>query len=203
MNAEHYLTINRTGEGLYREKGSKFLAFAYPVTSEDEIRDKVDGLKKKFHDARHHCYAWRLGPDKELFRANDDGEPNNSAGKPILGQILSRDLTNVLVVVVRYFGGTLLGVGGLIQAYKTAAGEALDNAAVVKKFVYQIYSITFEYTGMNTVMKILKDLDIEPSEQDFSLSCSLTARVKKSLTVRFLAAFEPFPDIGINYLNDE
>ena len=127
-----------------------------PAETEEEIKAQLETLKKDFHDARHHCFAWRLGADMELFRANDDGEPGNSAGKPILGQIQSRDLTNVLVVVVRYFGGTLLGVGGLINAYRTAASEALDHAGIMKKYVYQVYTIRFEYANMNIVMKILE-----------------------------------------------
>ncbi|HYW95669.1 MAG TPA: YigZ family protein, partial [Bacteroidales bacterium] len=144
MKADNYLTIKQRGEGLYKEKGSKFIGFALPVESEDHIKGELESIRKNFHDARHHCYAWRLGPDMELYRANDDGEPGNSAGKPILGQIESRKLTNVLVVVVRYFGGTLLGVGGLINAYRTAASEALDRSVIVKKYVYQGYAIRFE-----------------------------------------------------------
>ncbi len=203
MKTEFYLTLKDKGEGIYKAKGSKFLGFAYPVGSEEEIRERIAGLKKQFHDARHHCFAWRLGSTGDHFRAVDDGEPSNSAGQPILGQIRARDLTGVLVVVVRYFGGTLLGVGGLIQAYRAAASEALDNATVTRKYIYEVYRIRFEYAAMNTVMKILKELDAEQSDQDFGLRCSLKARVKSSAGEQFRAAFSPFPEITVDYLCDE
>lgn len=128
---DEYLTISKPSEGLFKDRGSKFLAFAYPVSSEDEIKEIQEHLRSEYHDARHHCYAYMLGKDKNVFRANDDGEPSSTAGKPILGQIKSYDLTNILIVVIRYFGGTKLGVSGLINAYKTAAEEALKNAKII------------------------------------------------------------------------
>ncbi len=177
---DEYLTLEKESTGIFRDKGSRFLAFAFPVSSEEEIKIKLEQLRKEYHDARHHCYAWRLGQDKILFRANDDGEPGNSAGKPILGQIQSFDLTNILIVVVRYFGGTLLGVGGLIQAYKTAAMEAVKNGEIIKASVYRYYRISFDYSSMNQVMKIIKDHDLLQSDQNFEQNCSLKLAVRKS-----------------------
>ena len=153
-----YYSIAGPAEGLYKEKGSKFLAFAYPVTSLDEIRERQEELRKQYYDARHHCYAYILGKDGEQWRANDDGEPNHSAGDPILGQIRSQELSDVLIVVIRYFGGTKLGVSGLIHAYKTAAAEALDNAEREEKILSTRCSFTFAYPDMNGVMKLVKDL---------------------------------------------
>ncbi len=203
MSVEYYHTIRKKGEGIYREKGSKFLGFAFPVDSEEEIRDRLESLKKNYHDARHHCYAWRIGAEMQQYRVNDDGEPSNSAGKPIFGQIQSRELTNVLVVVVRYFGGTLLGVGGLINAYRSAASEALEEAGIVKKYVRQLFRVNFDYKDTNVVMKILGNLHAEQSEQDFTQRCSLTAKVKKRDGEAFLAAFKPFPEINLQYLGEE
>src|SRR6478736_3309084 len=134
--SDSYLTISQTADELYKDKGSKFLAFAFPVKSESEIKKKLTSLKKEHPSASHHCYAWRLGADKAAFRANDDGEPSNTAGKPILMQIQAKDLTNVLIVVVRYFGGTLLGVGGLINAYKQAALNVLNKTTIIEQFIF-------------------------------------------------------------------
>jgi len=165
-----FLTIASESEGLYKDKGSKFLSFAYPVSSEDEVKEKIDFLRKKYFDARHHCYAYRLGANGERYRANDDGEPANSAGKPILGQLTAHGVTNVLVVVVRYFGGILLGVGGLVQAYKQAAADALSNAKIVTEMVTEKYRLTFDYTNMNRVLKVVKEMKLECSKQDFNSS---------------------------------
>src|SRR5690349_20736416 len=145
MDIFSYKTIESPSEGFYREKGSKFHSFAYPAWSEDEIRNHLDVLRKKYFDARHHCFAWMLGPDQRSFRAFDDGEPNHSAGDPILGQIRSRGLTNVLIVVVRYFGGVKLGVGGLISAYRSAAEDALNNAAIISIEITFDLDLSFEY----------------------------------------------------------
>jgi len=168
MPAEAYHTLHHAAEGSYKEKGSKFLAFAYPVESEAEIKEKIVLLKKKYFDARHHCFAWILGPEKKHFRAFDDGEPNHSAGDPILGQLRSKDLTNVLVVVVRYFGGVKLGVGGLISAYKAAAESALSHASIVEKEVTEIVDLNFDYLIVSDVMKVIKDLGLKVLKQDFS-----------------------------------
>ena len=174
-----YLSIEKTTEGLYKEKGSKFLAVAFPVSSREEISQCLAELRKKYHDARHHCYAWRLGADMEEYRVNDDGEPSGSAGLPIFGQIQSRDLSNVLVVVVRYFGGTLLGVGGLIRAYRAAASDALDRNPIVERKVFDRIRLDFQYEQMNAVMKMIKDHGLSFENQAFDLECSLTLKVWK------------------------
>ncbi|HET9488073.1 MAG TPA: YigZ family protein [Chryseosolibacter sp.] len=168
-----YKTIQKPSEGLYKEKGSKFLAFAYPAENESEIKERITALQKKYFDARHHCYAWMLGVEKK-FRAYDDGEPNHSAGDPILGQIRSKDLTNVLIVVVRYFGGVKLGVGGLVAAYKAAAEDALKNAAIVEKDVFETMTIKYPYTSTPEVMRFVKEYDAVIQEQTYGESCSLT-----------------------------
>lgn len=187
---DSFKTIKKQSQGIYKEKGSKFIGLAFPVANENEIKEILEKIKKQYHDARHHCYAWRLGYNQMNSRANDDGEPNNSAGKPILGQIDARSLSNVLVIVVRYFGGTLLGVGGLIQAYKTAAFEALENSVVVDHFIYRVYSLEFNYENMNTVMKVIKDMNLEAFDTNFELDCSLKVKLKRSQAGRFIHSFE-------------
>lgn len=174
-----YKTIQSKSEGLYKEKGSKFIAFAYPMSSEEAIKTEISELRKRYHDARHHCFAWRLGADLERYRVNDDGEPSGSAGKPIYGQIQSRELTDVLVVVIRYFGGTLLGVGGLINAYRSAASDALDQSGIVEMKVTSRLKLEFGYSQMNSVMKVIKDFQLEFEDQQFDLDCSLTLKVWK------------------------
>jgi len=173
-----YLTVSKYSEGLYKEKGSKFLAFAYPTDNEDQVKNFLDELKKKYYDARHHCYAFIIGIDGEYYRSNDDGEPNHSAGDPILGQIRSRELTNTLVVVVRYFGGTKLGVSGLINAYKTAAADAIDNSQIVEKLITKPIHIQFQYPELNDVMRIIKEYDLEISHQVMDLRCKMTLNVR-------------------------
>jgi uncharacterized YigZ family protein len=181
-----YHTIEKPAEGLYKEKGSKFLAFAYPVGSEEEIREKLGSLRKQHYDARHHCYAWVIGPDKKRYRAFDDGEPNHSAGDPILGQIRSKDLTNLLVVVVRYFGGTKLGVGGLISAYKTAAEDALNNAVLIEKEVFKEFRLHYPYSSTPEVMRMVKEFEINILHQDFSETCSMEGNVPLRLEKKFI-----------------
>ncbi len=173
-----FLTLKKESEGLYKEKGSKFLGFAFPVENEEDIKPVLDSLKKKYHDARHHCYAYMLGIDKLNFRTNDDGEPNHSAGDPILGQIRSHELTNVLIVVIRYFGGTKLGVGGLIKAYKTAASEAILNSEIIIAFVKKKLVIQFDYLSMNEVMKMIKEDELEIIDQSFDISCQISVEVR-------------------------
>ena len=177
--ADLYRTIQNPSEGLYKEKGSKFLAFAYPVSTVEEIKERINYLQKQYHDARHHCYAWRLGADMERYRVNDDGEPSGSAGNPIFGQIQSRELSDILVVVIRYFGGTLLGVGGLINAYRSATSNSFEQARIVELKVYNLITVQFEYPQMNSVMKVIKDLDLSFEDQEFDLNCSLTLKVWK------------------------
>ena len=176
-----YFTIQNPTEGLYKDKGSKFLAYAYSVANEEEIKERQEELRKKHYDARHHCYAWILGMDGENFRANDDGEPNHSAGDPILNQIRSFELSDVLVVVVRYFGGTKLGVSGLIQAYKEATREALQIAEKREVVLNTKLTFHFDYEAMNEIMRTVKDLGLEVIEQDFRQSCILHCLVRNSL----------------------
>jgi uncharacterized YigZ family protein len=168
-----FQSIKTTSEGFYKEKGSKFLAFAFPVRTEDDIKHRLDDLRKQYYDARHHCYAYILGNRSDKYRANDDGEPNHSAGDPILGQIRSKDLTNTLVVVVRYFGGTKLGVPGLIAAYKTAAKEALDAAEVIETTIKDEVLIDFAYEQTSDVMRLAKEFNLEIEGQTFQETCSL------------------------------
>jgi uncharacterized YigZ family protein len=172
-----YRTIQSAAAGIYKEKGSKFLAFAYPVFDEQQIKERLAVLRKQYFDARHHCYAWILSADKNKFRANDDGEPNHSAGDPILGQIRSKDLTNVLIVVVRYFGGVKLGVGGLISAYKAAAEDALKNAIVVEKEVKEFMTLTYPYASTTEVMRLVKDFELTIEEQSFVDTCTINVSV--------------------------
>ena len=176
-----FLTIAAAAEGMYKEKGSKFMAFAYPVNSEEEVKEKVEHLRRKYFDARHHCYAYRLGATGEPYRANDDSEPANSAGKPILGQLMAYGVSNVLVVVVRYFGGILLGVGGLMQAYRQAAANALANAEIITDAVSETFRLSFDYSAINQVLKVVKDMDLECYGQDFNLTCTMYVKVRKSL----------------------
>lgn len=174
-----YKTITAPAEGLYKEKGSKFLSFAYPVQSEEQIKGIVAELKEKYYDARHHCYAWMLGADKKNFRANDDGEPSSTAGRPILGQIQSKEVTNVLIVVVRYFGGTKLGVSGLINAYREAAADALNHAEIVEKTVDEQIRICFSYLVLNDVMKIVKEENPDVLERNFELQCEMLLSIRQ------------------------
>lgn len=172
-----YRTIEGIGEGIYKEKGSKFLSFACHVKSEEDIRDRIDALKKEYFDARHHCYAWQLGADKKHFRAFDDGEPNHSAGDPILGQIRSRDVTNVLVVVVRYFGGVKLGVGGLIAAYKAAAAMALERCYVIDVALTERWRFIYDYAATAEVMRLVRDFNLQILNQSFEDKCRMEFEV--------------------------
>lgn len=174
-----YRTIAEPVEGLYKDKGSRFIAFAYPVYTEEQIKEIVSGLKEKYYDARHHCYAWMLGADKKNFRANDDGEPSSTAGRPILGQIQSNDLTNVLIVVVRYFGGIKLGVPGLIHAYREAAADALGHAEFIEKTVDEQIRIRFSYLALNDVMKIVKEENPEVLERHFEMECEMLLSIRR------------------------
>ena len=198
-----YFTISKPSEGIFRDRGSKFLGFAFPVKTEEEVKAHVQHLKKEHFSARHHCTAFRMGPDKQFFRVNDDGEPSGTAGRPILGQIQSRDLTNILIVVVRYFGGTLLGVGGLINAYKQAATDALEHAEIVEKTVNEQYRIQFGYDSMNDVMKIIKDNDLIQSKQDFGLQCVLEISVRKGEAERIITLFGKVDDVRTEYLKTD
>lgn len=190
-----YRTIKQPSEGVFRERGSKFLAFAYPVKSEEEIGNILGDLRKKYHDARHHCFAYRLGSTGQVSRVNDDGEPSGSAGMPILGQIRSHDLSNVLIVVVRYFGGIKLGVGGLIHAYRSAAAEALKHARIVEEIESNTLEILFPYQRTNDIMKIIEDEHLVIEDQEYTDTCRLRARVPRSSTDRVLERINKLPGV--------
>ena len=200
MFDDTYRTLAAPSEGLYKEKGSKFLAFAYPVRTIDEVKAHLEQLRKDYFDARHHCYAYILGPRKDAFRANDDGEPSGTGGRPIHGQLLSADLTDTLIVVVRYFGGILLGASGLANAYKTAARDAIDHATIVERTIDCRYRLSFAYEAMNDVMRILKDFDLKPEQPQYDLQCSLEVGIRQSLSVRFYDAVENLRTVKIDVL---
>ncbi|HEU4717093.1 MAG TPA: YigZ family protein [Bacteroidia bacterium] len=198
-----YKTVSGPAEGIFKDRGSRFLGFIFPVADEDEVKEKIAALKKEHFGARHHCYAFRLGPARQHFRSNDDGEPSGTAGKPILGQIQSHDLTNVLIVVVRYFGGTLLGVSGLIAAYRGAAADAIAHADIIEKQVKEIYRLSFPYAAMNEVMKILKDNELGQWGQDFQLSCTLHFSVRRSNADAVLEKLKRIDDIKCEWEKTE
>jgi uncharacterized YigZ family protein len=195
-----YKTIDSISEGVYKEKGSKFIAEAIPVKDEDEVKIRLAELRKKYHDARHHCYAYRIGFEKDIFRTNDDGEPSGTAGKPIYGQLLSKDVTFVLVVVVRYFGGTKLGVSGLINAYRTATREALEIADIKTKVIQDVYEINYPYEVMNDVMKIMKDAQLKQLSQTFELNCRIEFCVRKKDSTNLYEQFSKINKLSIKYL---
>ena len=178
--SDSYLTIGGDAEAVFKERSSKFLAYAFHVESEEEIAAHVERLRKRYYDATHHCYAWRLGPAGERFRANDDGEPSSTAGKPILGQMLSHGITDALIVVVRYFGGTKLGVPGLIAAYKESAAAVIDAATIVERTVDTLIRVEFPYIVMNEVMRIVKEMQPEIRGQVFDNLCTMTPAVRNS-----------------------
>ncbi|MFD1819522.1 uncharacterized protein, YigZ family [Pseudarcicella hirudinis] len=195
-----YKTIKTPSEGLFKDRGSKFFAFAYPIEQESEVKALLELLKKEHFKAVHHCYAWRLGLDRTNFRVNDDGEPSGTAGKPILNVLLSKDVTNILVVVVRYFGGTLLGVPGLINAYKSATEEALNEAEILEKTVNEVYAVSFEYIRMNEVMKVIKEFDLKIRNQTFDNQCVIEIEFRKTLTNQVTGKLEKIDGILVDYL---
>ncbi len=197
---DSYLTIAKSSEGIYKEKGSKFLAFAYPIFSEDDFKVYQQELKKLHHDARHHCYAFKLGLTENEYRYSDDGEPNNSAGKPIYGQILSKNLTNIGIVVVRYFGGTKLGVGGLITAYKEAAADALNNAKIIERTVNNFYQITFDYTVMSDVMNFVKQHNLNVTNQVFENSCLIEFNIRQSESEHLVKELEKIEIVKVKFM---
>lgn len=200
MLPDEYLSIPAHGDGLYKDRGSRFIAGAYPVETEEEVKAIVDGLKKEFHDARHVCYAYRLGMKGDRYRANDDGEPSGSAGRPILGQLESKGVSDVLVTVVRYFGGIKLGVPGLIKAYRTAACEALDAAGTVVKTASADYRIDFGYDAMPQVMGLVKDMGLTQKRQDFGVACSLLVGVRLALADDFNRRISDISGVEVNLL---
>jgi uncharacterized YigZ family protein len=198
--SDSYRSISASSEGQVREKGSKFLGFAYPVSSEAEIKSHLLQLRKEHSSASHHCYAWRLGADKSAYRTNDDGEPSGSAGKPIFSQILSNDLSNILIVVLRYFGGNLLGIPGLIQAYKGCAQLCLENANIIEKFIYEQYQINFDFNDMSKVMRMLKDNEAKVLANSYDETNSIVFQIKKQNTGAMERAMEELYNTKLKYI---
>lgn len=196
-----YKTITKPSkEILFKDKNSKFFGYAFPVKSEEDIKSKIENLKKQHHSARHWCYAYQIGTEDFSYRANDDGEPNNSAGMPIYGQIQSFEVTNILIVVIRYFGGVKLGVGGLINAYKTAAQLALENSKIIKKTINLDYLIKFDYKNMNKVMRIIKEKQLKIVNQKLELNCEIHISVRKKDSQSTFEIFENLFEIKIESL---
>jgi len=180
MEKDSYKTISGRAKGIFKDKGSKFIALIFPIKDEKDVKTIVKDLKKEYHDARHHCYAYRIGIGESCYRMNDDGEPSGTAGKPIYGQIVSYGLSDVLIVVIRYFGGTLLGVSGLINAYRNAAYDGINNSVIVVKTIKKVLKIRFKYELMNKVMRIIKEQELDIKKQDFMEDCQLELGVRTS-----------------------
>jgi uncharacterized YigZ family protein len=200
MESDTYKTIKAAAEGIYKEKGSRFVSIAIPISGQDETKVIVDTIRKEHHLARHHCFAYMIGHERNVWRVNDDGEPSGTAGRPIMGQINSMGLTNVIIVVSRYFGGTLLGVSGLINAYRTAAASALENAELVEKTVQEYYEITYPYISMNDVMRILKEENIGQSGQSFDLECRILLNFRLSAKEKILSRLSRIEGLNHKYL---
>lgn len=197
---DSYKTLKGQSTGNFRDRGSKFIGMAFPVQTENEVKDIVKELKKKYFNATHHCYAYVLGFDKSAYRINDDGEPSGSAGKPIYGQLLSNDLTNILIVVIRYYGGTKLGVSGLINAYKTAAAEAIANGEIITKIVNESYEVKFEYAAMNDVMRLLKNDHIKQTKQEFDLQCKIEFSLPRSEAEKTINSLKKLDNVSISFI---
>ena len=200
MFEDIYKEVQNPSSGTYKEKGSKFISYSYPVYTEKDIKDKIEEVKKIEHSARHYCYAFVLHPDKSFQRAGDDGEPSSTAGRPILSQILSNDLTNILIIVVRYFGGVKLGISGLIRSYKTAAANAIINSKIITKTLKEQFEVCFEYTQMNNVMRLVKEFDLEVVKTDFQIDCKLIFAVPKSKSLDVEDTFKKNHEITIEYI---
>ncbi len=202
-NKDTYRTIDAVSEEtLFKDRNSKFFGYAFPITSEEEVKSIIEGLKKQHHSARHWCYAWQIGTENIKYRANDDGEPSNSAGQPIYGQIQSFDVTNILIVVVRYFGGTKLGVGGLINAYKTAAQLALESSEIIQKTIDKKFVLIFEYKDMNKVMRIIKEHNLNIIKQELELSCKIYISVRKNIVDKIKDVFSPLYEVEIKQVEN-
>ncbi|MGE5384049.1 MAG: IMPACT family protein [Omnitrophica WOR_2 bacterium] len=198
-----YKTIEAPSQGLYKEKGSKFLAFAFPVTNELEIKAQIESLRREYYDARHHCFAYIIGFDKSAWRINDDGEPSGTAGKPIYGQLQSHDLTNVLVVVVRYFGGIKLGVSGLINAYKLAAKDAIENAIIVERTINELYKLEFPYELMNEAMKLVKEYDLQIVEMNVDNTAVIIYKIRRNDAEKVIRRCKALYRFDVIYLSTE
>lgn len=200
MESDIYYTIKNLSQGIYKEKGSRFLAFAFPVKSAEEVKPIIDRIRKEHHEARHHCFAYITGKDRLNYRSNDDGEPSGTAGRPILGQINSAGLTDILIVVSRYFGGTLLGVSGLINAYRSAAADAISNSEIIECTLNEYYEVVYPYISMNDVMRILKEEGIDQSNQIFDLECKLCINFRVSSKEKVLKRIERVDGLKFRYL---
>lgn len=198
---DSYQTIAEPCEGFFKDKGSKFIAYAFPIRSEDEAKLHLLEIKELHPKAVHHCYAYRLGLDRMTYRMSDDGEPSGTAGRPILNTLYSQDITNILVVVVRYFGGTLLGVPGLINAYKTATEEALAAVEKVTRYLVQIYELRFTYIQMNDVMRIVKEMELPVVQQNFEMECTLQLEIRTTLTERFITRCEKLEGLEVKLIS--
>jgi uncharacterized YigZ family protein len=195
-----YKTLETTGQGLYKEKGSRFISFAMHVKDESDVKKELDLLRQKYHDARHHCYAYILGFDKNANRAIDDGEPSGTAGRPILGQINASDLTNTLIVVIRYFGGVKLGVSGLISAYRAAAKDAIDQAKTVTRIINEVYELEFSYVAMNDVMRIIKDESCSILSSEFEVKNKIIIMARKKSSNQVYAKLQKVNSLTVKYL---
>lgn len=200
MESDNYKTIKAPSQGIYKEKGSRFLSFAFPFSDQEEIKPIIEKIRKEHHEARHHCYAYMIGHERNTWRINDDGEPSGTAGRPILGQINSHGLTNILIVVTRYFGGTLLGVSGLINAYRSAAAVSIENAEIIEATVQEFYDITFQYVAMNDVMKIIKEENINQSDQIFDLECRIKLNFRASARDKIISRLSRIEGLKYTYL---
>lgn len=202
LNIDSYKTIKCPSEGYYKDRGSKFYGYAYPISSEEELKIKIEELKKEHHTARHYCYAYRFRENYSVYRVNDDGEPTNAAGKPILGQIDAKYLTNIALVVVRYFGGIKLGVGGMMTAYKEAALNTLNNAEIIECTINDLFKVNFGYTEMNTVMRFIKDLSADIVKQKFEKYCIIYFTIRQKNAKRAIEKFSGLKNITINQVDE-
>ena len=200
MFNDTYKEIKNPSTGLHKEKGSRFISYLFPVYSEQEVKERLEEVKKIEYSARHLCYAYIINPDKSLQRANDDGEPSSTAGKPILGQIQSNDITNILIIVARYFGGVKLGVPGLIRSYKTAASDTITNATIITKTIKEHYELSFKYPLMNNIMRVIKEYDLEIVNTDFQIDCNLIFAVPKSKANSVVETYKKNHELKIKYL---
>ena len=200
MEQDSYKTILKSSEGLYKEKGSKFIALSFHAESEEQCKHILQDVKKEYYDARHYCYAYRIDPEDEKYRSNDDGEPSGSAGKPILNQLYSLELFNVIVIVVRYFGGTKLGVSGLINAYKSSTREALETTKIITRYLTREFELVFEYPLLNNIMRVIKEENLKILDQDFAISCVIKIAVKKNAKELVLIKLQKIRGIKIKPL---
>ena len=200
MNFDTYKTIALPSQGIYKEKGSRFVSYAFPVFYQEEIKPILDKIRKEHHEARHHCFAYMLGQERVTWRVNDDGEPSGTAGRPILGQINSYELTNIIIIVSRYFGGTLLGVSGLINAYRSASRDALLNAELTEKTVNEYYEVSFPYIYINDVMRIFKEENIGLSEQSFEMECRILINFRVSVKEKVTKRLERIDGLKYRYV---